>query len=127
MRAIAPRLSAAYGPMLVYRVGTRRYVLISDHELAQTVFRSRPGTYRRLSLLSTVIEEIVGSFVFTAEGEAWRRLRTLAMETLSASHQRSFFPTLERATARLQRHWSALADRGVPIDVQADLMRFTVD
>jgi cytochrome P450 len=121
------RWAHRYGPMVVYRVGTRPFLLISDPELARTVFRSRPDTFRRLSSLTTIIEEILGPFVFTAEGDAWRGLRSLVVETLSTSHQRSFFPTLRRAALRLQEHWGRFADAGCEVDVQADLMRFAVD
>jgi cytochrome P450 len=121
------RWAYRYGPMLVYRIGTRPFLLVSDPELAQTVFRARPDAYRRLSSLSNIIEEILGPFVFTAEGDSWRGLRQLATETLSARHQRSFFPTLRRATTRLREHWGGLADRASDVDVQSDLMRFTVD
>jgi cytochrome P450 len=98
---VLERWARQYGPMLMYRLGTRRHLLVSDLELARTVFRSRPDTYRRLSTLATIIEEIIGPFVFAAEGELWRALRRLAMEALSASHQRSFFPTLRQAAERL--------------------------
>jgi cytochrome P450 len=124
---VLERWADRHGPMLTYRLGTRRFLLVSDPELSRTVFRSRPETFRRLSSLATIVEEIIGPFVFAAEGDRWRALRRLALETLSASHQRSFFPTLCRAAVRLDEHWSACAERGQDADVQADLMRFAVD
>ena len=116
-----------YGPVLVYRLGTQRFLMLSDPELVRTVFRARPDTFRRLSQLAAIIEEILGPFVFAAEGESWRRLRRLAVEALSARHQRAFFPTLRRAAVHLEEHWGTLADRGEAVDVQADVMRYTVD
>jgi cytochrome P450 len=91
------------------------------------VFRARPATYRRLSSLTAIVEEIVGPFVFAAEGESWRRLRRLSTEALSSSHQRWFFPTLRRAALRLRQLWARDAACATDVDVQADLMRFAVD
>jgi cytochrome P450 len=124
---VLERWAYRHGPMLTYRMGTRRFLLVSDPELTRVVFRSRPETFRRLSSLATIVEEITGPFVFSAEGDRWRALRRLSLETLSASHQRAFFPTLRRAAVRLDEHWSACAESGQDIDVQSDLMRFAVD
>jgi len=46
---------------------------------------------------------------------------------LDANHLRQFFPTLTRVTERLKKRWTAAADGGEAVDVQQDLMRYTVD
>jgi cytochrome P450 len=65
--------------------------------------------------------------VFSAEGEQWRRQRRLAMQALDAKHLRSFFPTLINVTRRLQQRWAMAAAAQRAVDVQQDLMRYTVD
>ena len=49
------------------------------------------------------------------------------MYALNTEHLRAFFPRLEEVAARLQRRWERAAATGERVDVQRDLMRFTVD
>ena len=65
--------------------------------------------------------------VFSAEGDDWRRQRGLIAHALDASHLREFFPTLIKVTERLRNRWSRAADKEASVNVQQDLMRYTVD
>ena len=65
--------------------------------------------------------------VFSAEGEDWKRQRRLTAHALDAQHLRQFFPTLIKVTERLKNRWNAAADKQSAVDVQQDLMRYTVD
>ena len=47
--------------------------------------------------------------------------------SLGASHLREFFPTLIKVTERLRNRWSRAADNEASVNVQQDLMRYTVD
>src|SRR4030095_13057918 len=62
-----------------------------------------------------------------AEGEDWKRQRRLTAHALDAAHLRQFFPTLMKVTERLRKRWESEADKGSAVDVQQDLMRYTVD
>jgi cytochrome P450 len=65
--------------------------------------------------------------VFSAEGDQWRRQRRLAMQALDTRHLRQFFPTLINVTRRLKQRWVTAAEAQRAVDVQKDLMRYTVD
>jgi cytochrome P450 len=65
--------------------------------------------------------------VFSAEGDDWKRQRRLTAHALDASHLRQFFPTLIKVTERLKNRWNIAADKHAAVDVQQDLMRYTVD
>jgi cytochrome P450 len=51
----------------------------------------------------------------------------MVMASFAPGHVRSYFPSLLKVTQRLHARWVKVADSGQPIDLQADLMRFTVD
>jgi cytochrome P450 len=51
----------------------------------------------------------------------------MTAHALDAQHLRQFFPTLIKVTERLKNRWKAAADNGSDVDVQQDLMRYTVD
>ena len=49
------------------------------------------------------------------------------MAGFDPGHVKAYFPSLLKVTLRLQRRWQEAARSGAVIDLQADLMRFTVD
>jgi cytochrome P450/nitrite reductase/ring-hydroxylating ferredoxin subunit len=116
-----------YGTMFVVRIGRRPLVVLSDPRLYGPVLRERPETYRRPSNLEAIFDEMMVSGVFSAEGEAWRAQRRLAMQALSQRHLRGFYPTLREVALRLRRRWLAAAQDGRELDVAEELKRFTVD
>ena len=120
--------SREYGPIFRFQLASRRFMAVSDHELLQQVLRDRPEGFRRTAKLQATWEELgLPSGVFGAEGEAWQRQRRMVMAGFDPGHVRAYFPSLLTVTQRLHRRWQAAARSGAQIDLQADLMRFTVD
>lgn len=116
-----------FGTMFTFRLGTRPVVAVADPELIQEILKQRPGRYRRLEKMETVFRELGFHGVFSAEGEDWERQRKLTARALDTAHLRAFFPVLRTVTERLRRRWERSADSGAAVDVQEDLMRYTVD
>jgi len=121
------RWAREYGPAYRFQMGRDRSLVVSSPELAQQVLRARPDTYRRISDVERVFQELCLAGVFSAEGAAWRSQRRLAMDALAQRHLRGFYPTLCSVAARLRRRWEAAAAIGASIDIVDDLKRFTVD
>jgi cytochrome P450 len=63
--------------------------------------------------------------VFGADGEAWKRQRRMVMAGLYAAPLSRYPPALVGVARRLAYRWRRSV--GQPVDLQADLMRFTVD
>ncbi|MBK9425871.1 MAG: cytochrome P450 [Gammaproteobacteria bacterium] len=122
------RWAEQYGPLYAFRFGRRAMAVVSDAELANAVLKARPEDFRRSSQLEEVSILGVSTLgIFMAEGERWRRQRPVIVQSLDTGHLRQFFPTLAKVTQRLQRRWQADGADAGGRDVQADLMRFTVD
>jgi cytochrome P450 len=117
-----------YGPIFKLRLGPRRAVVVGDHELIATALRDRPDGFRRTTKLEQVWTEmgLLGG-VFGASGETWRRQRRMVMAGFDPGHVRRFHPALQRVAQRLGERWQKAARGGATIDLQADLMRYTVD
>jgi cytochrome P450 len=65
--------------------------------------------------------------VFGANGEVWQRQRRMVMAGFDPAHVKSYFPSLQAVAGRLLGRWQKAARAGQAIDLQADLMRYTVD
>jgi cytochrome P450 len=117
----------AYGPTYAFRLIHRQIVVISDPEQINYLLHNRPDMFRRMSGIEAVSKEMGVSGVFSAEGESWRRQRRLVMQALDTRHLRQFFPKLSEVTRRLKARWDLAAAEGRTVDVQKDLMRYTVD
>ena len=101
---------------------------IADHAAMGTLLRDRPDGFRRTKKLAEISAEIGSAVgVFGAEGEAWKRQRRMVMAGFDPRHLRAYFPSLVAVSERLAGRWRRAADAGTTIDLQADLMRYTVD
>jgi len=122
------RWSRDYGPYFRFRLGTRRIFVVTDHAAIGTIFRDRPDGFRRTPRFRQIAQEIgLPAGVFAAEGEPWRRQRKMVMAGFDPRHLRAYFPSLVKVCERLERRWRGAATSSSAIDLQRDLMRFTVD
>ncbi len=117
-----------YGPVFRLRLGKRRAVVVGDHALITTVLRDRPDGFRRTTKLEEVWTEmgLLGG-LFGASGDAWRRQRRMVMAAFDPGHVKRYYPSLQQVAQRLASRWALAAQAERPIDLQADLMRYTVD
>jgi cytochrome P450/nitrite reductase/ring-hydroxylating ferredoxin subunit len=116
-----------YGPLARVRIGGKNIVIVNDPTLTEQVFRQRPHGFRRGTRLEAVLRELETHGVFSAEGESWRPQRKLVMDALAARNLRAFYPRLMELAGRLLERWRGAAARGDVLDLQQEMMRFTVD
>ena len=117
-----------YGPFYGLKLGSRRIVVVGDHEATAKAMRDRPDGFRRTARM----EEIGRGMgllpgVFGVEGETWKRQRRMVMAGFDPAHVRRYHPALVTVAQRLAGRWAKAAQGGSVIDLQSDLMRFTVD
>lgn len=117
----------AYGPMYRIKLAGKTIVALGRHDLVSAVLRDRPEGWRRLKKIELAIREVGGHGVFSAEGEDWKRQRRLVMGAFDPGHLKRYFASLVRVTERLLAAWRASAERGEAIDLQAQMMRYSVD
>ena len=118
----------SFGPLFQMKLGKRRLLVVSDPELLAAVMKDRPEGFRRSPLTAIIGKEMgLPQGVFSAEGDAWRKQRRMVMASFAPGHVRAYFPSLVKVTLRLQERWKTAARAGQTINLQADLMRFTVD
>ena len=117
-----------YGPLYKLKLANRRVLVVADHELFGAVMKDRPLGFRRTPMLGIISTELgLPQGLFSAEGDNWQRQRRMVMASFSPSHVRAYFPSLVKVMLRLRERWQAAAASKQTINLQADLMRFTVD
>jgi cytochrome P450 len=127
LHRVLERWCNEFGTLYAFKLGVRRVVVVADPELIQHILRNRPKLYRRLGTIEPVTKEMGINGVFSAEGDDWKRQRGVIAHALDANHLRQFFPTLIKVTERLKKRWTRAADKEASVNVQQDLMRYTVD
>ena len=117
-----------YGPFFKLRIGNRRLLIVGDHQVVAAVLRDRPYGLRRTSRFEEIcVEMALPLGVFAANGDAWKRQRRMVMAGFDPAHVNRYFPALQAVSQRLVDRWRLAAKEGLMIDLQADLMRYTVD
>src|SRR5690349_1804416 len=116
-----------YGDYYRFRNARAEMMVVADPEAIGTLLRDRPDGFQRTSRMSSIADGMGFHGVFSANGERWRRQRPVVMAGLDPAHTKSYFPALVRVTERFARRWQRAAAERRTIDLQADLMRYTVD
>jgi len=117
-----------YGRFFKLRLANRLLLVAADHRAVAAVLRDRPEGFRRTDRLEAIGTDMgLKPGLFGVNGDAWRRQRRMVMAAFDPGHVKAYYPSLTRCGERLQRRWSEAAAGGRTIDLQADLMRFTVD
>ena len=119
--------SRTYGDPFRVKLGPREFLVVADPEAIAAALRDRPGAIGRTGRLVSVAAEMGFEGVFASNGDTWRRQRPMVMAGFDPAHIKTYFPSLVNVTERFARRWQRAATQGVPIDLTADLMRFTVD
>jgi cytochrome P450 len=116
-----------YGDAFRFRIGRRRFLVIADAEAIAAVLRDRPDGFQRTERLNRASTRMGFGGLFSANGASWRQQRPMVMAGLDPPHLKTYFPTLVKVTGRFANRWRRAAAADAAIDLQADLMRYTVD
>jgi len=120
--------SREFGPFFRVRIGPRRLLVVSDHAVIASVLRDRPKAFRRPTHHGDIVREMGFELgLFFVNDEVWKNQRRMVMAAFDPGHLRAYFPSLLNVVQRLHGRWDRAAKAGGEIDLQADLMRYTVD
>ena len=127
LHLVAERWSRTYGEFFRFRIGNREFLAIANPEAIAAVLRDRPDGFQRSSKLNATARQMGFGGLFSSNGEQWRRQRPMVMAGFDPAHIKTYFPSLVRVTRRFAGRWRRAAQAGAAIDLQPDLMRYTVD
>lgn len=117
-----------FGPLYRLRLGSRQVLIVGDHQATAAALRDRPEGFGRTSRMQEIGSEMgILPGLFGVNGEMWKRQRRMVMAAFDPAHVRRYHPALSKVAQRLAARWQRAAQQGLAIDLQADLMRYTVD
>jgi len=119
--------SKSTGSLFKISLMGKKFVVSTDPDFNIQLYKSRPDKFRRFGKIDEVMEEMGIKGVFNAEGEQWKVHRKLTAEALNARNVLGFFPTIQEVTQRLFNRWNHKTNSSPVVDVQKEMMRFTVD
>ena len=117
-----------FGPFFKLQFGPRLVVVVADHQATAAALRDRPDGFRRTVRMEEIGKEMgLKPGVFAANGDTWKRQRRMVMAGFDPTHVKRYHPALAGVAQRLDARWTRAAQSNSSIDLQADLMRYTVD
>jgi cytochrome P450 len=119
--------SQLFGERYKIALGPRQVLVCSNPDDIAAVLKDRPTRFRRTTRLEMVAKELQMAGLFAANGEDWRRQRTLVMQAFNPIHVKSYFPSLQTVAQRFLKRLARQVDTGVAFEMEPDLMRYTVD
>ena len=119
--------SRTYGDYFRFRIAQREFLVIANPEVIAAVLRDRPDGFYRTARFEATTKELGFGGVLSTNGAVWRRQRPMVMAGFDPAHIKTYFPALVRVTQRFAGRWQRAAAAGATIELQADLMRYTVD
>ena len=117
-----------FGPLFKLQIGKRKMMVVGDHQMVALILRDRPDGFRRTSRFEEIWREMkLPTGVFGANGETWQRQRRMVMAGFDPAHVKRYFPALQTVAQRLVGRWKTAARANASVELQPDLMRYTVD
>lgn len=115
------------GSLFRLSLAGKKILVSADPDVNRQIMKARPEHFARLHKMSDILEEMGVLGTFNAEGKTWERHRKVIAEALNYKNTKAYFSVVVGMTDRLLNRWSGLANMERSIDVQKELMRYTVD
>ena len=115
-----------FGDIYTVKLGLTKLLIVTNASDIAQILRDRPEGFDRTKKLTDIFTEMgfkIG--LFGANGELWKKQRRMAMSAFDPAHVKDYFPSMCKVAQRLGQRWHQ--SLGSEIDLQADLMRYTVD
>ncbi|PWJ42716.1 cytochrome P450 [Sediminitomix flava] len=124
---VLERWANELGDIYKIRLATQEFIVSADESLNQQILKKRPKVFRRFHKIDEVMSEMGVNGVFNTEGEEWYTHRKLIAEALNLKNVKSYIPNMVKVTERLLERWGEESNNSLEVDLQQELMRYTVD
>ncbi len=116
------RCAREFGDVVAIRLGPARIWVLNHPDLVEEVLVTKNRLFRKHFALREARPSL-GDGLLTSEGQFWRRQRRLAQPAFHRDRIDAYGRVMVDYTERMLHNWS----NGQPRDVQADMMRLTLE
>ncbi len=100
--------------------------MVNEPQWVRRILISHAADYPKHALMHRMLEPLLGSSIFTTNGEVWARQRRLVDQALGHARLQRVFPLMRDCVDDMLRRLDARAD-GQPFDIDAEMTYVTAD
>lgn len=117
-------LSRRFGDVVQYRAAPNAAFLLNHPDHLKHVLSTHAERYRKdtLAFNTPATKMLFGRGLVTNEGESWRRQRHLVQRAFHHHRTAAFAEIVVRSTLAMMDTWSERAARGMPIELDDEMM-----
>jgi cytochrome P450 len=122
------RWHRTYGDVVGFRLGPKRFYLVSHPKLAEEMLITQQNTFVKPFNPDkpSGLPLVVGNGLLTSSGKWWKRQRQLIQPSFHRSHIVAMGPVINNVVSELIGEWKN-RDPEQPLDVNAEMMRITLE
>ena len=117
-------LADRYGDLVCFRGLWTSFMLTSPQHV-EYVLQTNSRNYRKGKNYKEVAAA-TGNGLFVSEGDVWLRQRRLAQPAFHRHKIASFAKIMTDSVDGMLERWQPLAERGIPVEVDAEMLRLTL-
>ncbi len=120
-------LSAQYGDLAVFPVASLPVYVVSHPDGVKHVLQDQHRRYSKDTVQYNALSTITGRGLLTSDGPLWLRQRRLAQPAFARPRLMALDQIIVPATQAMLDRWQEPARQGKPVDVDAEMMRLTLE
>lgn len=100
--------------------------MVNEPSLVRRILAEEPRKYPKHRLMHRMLEPLLGSSIFTTNGEVWERQRRLMDQAFEQARLRRVFPLMQEAVEAMEERLDTVAD-GQVYAVDGEMTHVTAD
>ena len=119
-------LVGEYGDIVQFKIGFYTGYLLNHPDYVQHVLNVNQRNYSKDNYNYRKLKPVLGNGLITADGEHWRRERSLIQPVFQRNHITEFGNKIIKSTNKMLDRWEAQTVNGNTLDISAEMMKLTL-
>jgi cytochrome P450 len=115
-----------YGPVSKFRAGPTSVYQVTSPEGVQHVLQTNNHNYDKKAISNEPLRDLIGTGLLLSDGDFWRKQRRLMQPVFHRQKIQVFADMMGEETTTVLDRWEQAAASGQPLNIQQEMMRFTL-
>ena len=116
-----------YGDFVRFQAGPQTAVLINHPDGIQHILQNNQRNYTKDTMQYNALSTVTGHGLLTSDGPEWLRVRRLAQPAFSRARLAGLGALVQKAVQPMLDGWEAAARAGLPVEVDDEMLRVTLE